>query len=159
VGSIARTDSADAAAIADCFTKRDDTACARAIPSLEMACAERQSTSCVSLGSLYEGGFGVARDRRKAAGSYKQACDLGDKAGCARLAFLETMGLGVPRNEPRGTKTLESLCGETVAEGCIGLAQYLRQTGYAVDRDRANGLLKSACDAGSAEACGLITAR
>lgn len=155
----ARIDSGDASAIADCFANRNDAACSRAVPSLEASCAEKQTTSCVSLGSLYEGGFGVTRDRRKAASFYKTACDLSDKAGCARYAFLEAMGLGVAQNEARAMKTLESLCAAKVPEGCIGLAQVLRTTGFAVDRERANGLLKTTCDAGSAEACGLLSGR
>jgi TPR repeat protein len=155
----ARTDSADASAITDCFANRNDAACARAVPALEAACAEKQSTSCVSLGSLYDGGFGVARDRKKAAGHYKTACDLADKPGCARLAVLEAQGLGVPASPARARKTLESLCVEKIPEACIGLAQILQRTGVPADRDRARTLLKSTCDAGSAEACGLITAR
>ena len=155
----ASTDSADASAITDCFANRKDAACARAAPALETACAEKQPTSCVSLGSLHDGGFGITRDRRKAAGYYKIACDLGDKPGCARLAVLEAQGLGVPRNAARARKTLESLCAEKVPEACIGLAQLLQRTGVVVDRDRARTLLKSACDAGSAEACGLMSSR
>jgi TPR repeat protein len=155
----ARTESADAAAIADCFARRDDAACARAVPSLEGACSEKQTTSCVSLGSLYEGGFGVARDRRRAAALYKTACGLGDQAGCARFAVLEAQGLGVPQNSARATKTLESLCDLSVPEGCIGLAQILRQTGFMVDRERARKILQAACDKGSAEACAMVTAR
>jgi len=69
------------------------------------------------------------------------------------------MGLGVPQNEARGMKTLESLCAESVPEGCIGQPQVLRRTGFAVDRDHANRLLKTACDAGSAEACALLSTR
>ncbi len=141
------------------FANRNDAACARAVPALEAACADRQSTSCVSLGSLYDGGFGIARDRRKAAGYYKTACDLADQPGCARLAVLEAQGLGVPPNPARARKTLESLCAAKVPEACIGLAQILQRTGVAADRDRARALLKSTCDAGSAEACGLIARR
>ena len=155
----ARTDSADASAITDCFALRNDAACSRAVPALEASCAEKQPTSCVSLGSLYDGGFGVTRDRRKAAVFYKAACDLGDKPGCARLAVLEAQGLGVPQNKGRATKALESLCGEKVPEACVGLAQILRQTGFATDRERARVLLKSACETGSAEACALLTTR
>ena len=157
IGGAARTDSGDATAIADCFAKRDDAACSRAVPSLETACAGKQATSCVSLGSLYEGGFGVTRDRRRSAVLYKSACDLGDRAGCARRASLEARGLGVPKDEARATKTLEALCKEGVPEGCVGLALFLQQTGYATDRDRANVVLMKACDAGYAEACGLMT--
>ena len=155
----ARTDSADASAITDCFANRNDAACARAAPALEAACADKQSTSCVSLGSLYDGGFGIARDRKKAASYYRSACDLGDKPGCARLAVLEAQGVGVPLNVARARKTLESLCTEKIPEACIGLAQILQRTGFAADRDRAHTLLKSVCDAGSAEACGLMTSR
>lgn len=155
----ARTDSADASAITDCFANRNDAACARAVPALEAACAKKQSTSCVSLGSLYDGGFGVARDRKKALGLYKTACDLGDKPGCARLAVLEVQGLSGTASAGRARKTLESLCAEKVPEACIGLAQVLNRTGLAADRDRARTLLKSACDAGSAEACGLTPGR
>lgn len=155
----ARTDSADASAITDCFANRSDVACARAVPALEAACAEKQKTSCVSLGSLYDGGFGIARDRRKAAALYRTACDLADKAGCARLAVLEAQGLGVPKNAARATKTLESLCTDKVPEACLGLAQLLQRTGLATDRDRARTLMKAACDLGSQEACGAIPAR
>ena len=155
----ARTDSADAAAITDCFANRNDAACARAVSALEAACADKQSTSCVSLGSLYEGGFGITRDRKKAAGLYKTACDLADKPGCARFAMLEAQGLGVPVNAAQARKTLESLCTERVPEACLGLAQLLQRTGLAKDRDRARTLMKSACDLGSAEACALVTAR
>jgi TPR repeat protein len=158
VGS-ARTDSIDASALTDCFANRNDAACARAVPALEVACAEKQAASCVSLGSLYDGGFGVIRDRRKAAGAYRTACDLSDKPGCARLAVLEEQGLGVPRNATRASKTLEALCREKVPEACIGLAQILQRTGYATDRARARALLKSTCDEGSAEACALLTSR
>ncbi|MEO8499324.1 MAG: hypothetical protein ABI565_00315 [Vicinamibacteria bacterium] len=155
----ARSDSADAAAVTDCFANRNDTACARAVPALEDACADKQSTSCVSLGSLYEGGFGVARDRRKAAGLYKTACDLADKPGCARLAVLEAQGLGVAMNATRARKALESLCTERVPEACFGLAQLLQRTGLVKDRDRARTLMKSACDLGNAEACAFVTSR
>lgn len=150
-----RSDSADASAISDCFASRDDTACARAVPALEASCAEKQTASCVSLGSLYDGGFGVRRNRRTAASFYETACGLGEKAGCARLAMLEMLGLGVPQDVERATRILESLCGEKVPDACIGLAQTLQRTGFAVDRNRAQALLKSACDAGSAEACRL----
>lgn len=155
----ARIDSADASAITDCFAQHDDAACSRAVPALELACADKQATSCVSLGSLYDGGFGVTRDRAKAAGFYRLACAASDKAGCARLAVLEAQGLGVPRNAARAKKTLETLCGEKVPEGCIGLAQILERTGFRVDRDEAQRLLKATCDAGSAEACALMTGR
>jgi len=154
-----RTDSADASAITDCFANRNDAACSRAVPALEGACLEKQATSCVSLGSLYDGGFGIARDQKKAAGYYKTACDLADKPGCARFAVLEAQGLGVPLNAAHARQTLESLCAEKVPEACIGLAQILQRTGFALDRDRARTLLKAACDTGSAEACGLMTAR
>ncbi|MEO8360524.1 MAG: tetratricopeptide repeat protein [Vicinamibacteria bacterium] len=156
IGAV-QTGSTDASAITDCFSKRDDAACARAVPSLEGACAEKQAASCVSLGSLYDGGFGVTRDRRKAAANYKTACDLGEKPGCARLAVLEAQGLGVAKNTLRATKTLETLCGEQLTEGCVGLAQILQRTGRAADRTRAQTLLKAACDGGNAEACRLLT--
>jgi len=155
----ARIDSADASAITDCFAQADDAACSRAVPALEVACADKQTTSCVSLGSLYDGGFGVSRDRAKAAAFYRIACAASDKAGCARLAVLEAQGLGVPRNAARAKKTLETLCAEKVPEGCIGLAQILERTGFRVDRDEAQRLLKATCDAGSAEACALTTGR
>jgi TPR repeat protein len=158
VGQV-QTVSADGSAITDCFANRNDAACSRAVPVLETACADKQATSCVSLGSLYEGGFGVVRDRRKGAGFYKTACDMGDKPGCARLAALEAQGVGTAPNAAKARKTLESLCTEKVPEACIGLAQILRQTGFAVDRDRAKALLKTACEGGSAEACGLATSR
>lgn len=101
----------------------------------------------------------MTRDRRRAAALYKTACGLGDKAGCARFAVLEAQGLGVPPNSARATKTLEALCAESVPEGCVGLAQILRQTGFMVDRERAQKILKTSCAQGSAEACAMLSTR
>ena len=73
--------------------------------------------------------------------------------------MLEAQGLGVAPNSVRATKTLRTLCGQKVAEGCIGLAQILRKTGFAVDRDEAQRVLRETCASGSSEACALLSTR
>jgi tetratricopeptide (TPR) repeat protein len=149
----------DSSAIADCFVRRDDAACARAIPSLEVACAEKRGESCTSLGSLHDGGFGTKPDRRRAAAAYRAGCDAGDRAGCARHAVLEAQGLGVPRNASRAMKTLETLCGENVADACLGWGQILSRRVARADREKGAALIKKACDLGRVEACRLAAPR
>lgn len=157
LGGDTRSGSIDASSITECFARRDDAACARAIPSLEMACAAGKGEACTSLGSLYDGGFGVRQDRRKAVSSYRSGCDAQDLAGCARFAVLEAQGLGTPKNTTRALGSLEKLCNDNVADACLGWGQLLAKSKTRSDRDNSSLLIKKACELGNTEACRLPT--
>lgn len=151
----ARAASSDGASITACFARRDNAACARAIPSLETACADNSGEACTSLGSIYEGGLGVPRDPRRAITLYRSGCAAAHPPGCARQATLEAQGAPGSRAVTRAFATLERLCGENVADACLGWGQLLANRTTKADRDRGATLIRKACDLGHGEACSL----
>ncbi len=138
--------------LARCYQKRDDAACAKAVPFLESEC-QRQAGACTSLGSILEGGLGIKADPIRAASAYERGCAGGDKSACARFAVLQAQGRGVLPDPVKALSTLQALCAEKIQHGCIGWAQLLAQKGNLA---KAKELLKGACDAGSQEACRML---
>jgi len=138
--------------LARCYEKREDTACAKAIPFLEPEC-QRQAGACTSLGSILEGGLGIKADPIRAANAYEKGCTGGDKSACARFAVLQAQGRGVLPDPVKALSTLQALCAEKIQHGCIGWAQLLAQKGNLA---KAKELLRGACDAGTQEACRML---
>jgi TPR repeat protein len=143
-------------AVANCFGNRDDRACALAAPVLEAECGKGAGEACRSLGSLYDGGFGVPQDKARAAAAYARGCSAGHQGSCARLAVLQVHGEGVNRDAPQGLATLERLCGQGVDDGCIGWAVVLINTRGKPEAAKARELLQPACERGNSEACRLM---
>jgi TPR repeat protein len=143
-------------AISDCFTNGDDRACLAAAPALDAQCQKAAGEACRSLGSLYDGGFGVKQDKAHAAAAYTRGCGAGHKGSCARLAVLQVHGEGVARDAKQGLATLERLCGEGVDDGCIGWAVVLINTRGKPEAAQARELLKPVCERGNPEACRLM---
>ncbi|MGE0455597.1 MAG: hypothetical protein AB7O37_14160 [Vicinamibacteria bacterium] len=138
--------------LARCYEKREDAACAKAVPFLESEC-QRQAGACTSLGSILEGGLGIKADPVRAARAYERGCAGGDKSACARFAVLQAQGRGVLPDPPKALSTLQGLCAEKIQHACIGWAQLLAQKGNLA---KAKDLLKGACDAGTQEACRML---
>ncbi len=146
-----------AAAIGRCFAQRDNAACAEALPLLSAACDQKEGQACRSLGSLYDGGFGVPVDKAKAAAAYDTGCRVAqDLPSCARYAVLQHQGLAVARGGATGLATLERLCGEKVDDACIGWALLLAAPPERLDVPKARGLLQTSCDRGQEEACRIL---
>jgi TPR repeat protein len=145
-----------AGVVAACFEKRDDVACGEAVSVLDAACGSGQAVACRSLGSLYDGGFGVAMNKSRAATAYERACRSGDKSSCARLAVLQAQGQGVARDTAQALSTLQRLCAEKVDDACIGWALLLAAGSGDAERAKARQLLQEACDRGSDEGCRLL---
>jgi TPR repeat protein len=142
--------------VGECILSRDDRACREAAPILEASCKDGSLEACRSLGSLYDGGFGVKQDKARAAGAYTRACDGGDPSGCARLAVLQAQGQGVAR-DPAAVVTLQRLCGEGVDDACIGWALILATTSGKPELAKARSLLQASCDRQNAEACRFLS--
>ena len=140
-----------------CFEKRDDHACGRAVPALQSACQAGQPMACRSLGSLYDGGFGVAVDKSRAAAAYERGCGQADKGSCARYAVLQFHGQGVARDPGQALPTLQRLCGDKVDDACIGWALVLAARPGKAELARARQLLQDTCDRGNEEACRMVT--
>lgn len=151
-----RTEFGPSASIAACFEKRDDPACAQAAPALEAACEAGQAVACRSLGSLYDGGFGIKQDKARAAAAYDRGCRGGDKVSCARFAVLQSRGDGVARDSTQALSTLQRLCKENVDDACIGWALVLAALPGSAERAKARELLRAPCDRGNDEACRIL---
>jgi len=142
-----------------CFSDRNDQECAKALPALEESCAHKEAQACRSLGSLYDGGFGIAIEKSKAAKAYDTGCALDDKASCARYAVLQIQGFAPPRDSIPGMVTVEKLCTvEKVDDACMGWAAVLTARGQKGDLARARGLLQAVCGRQNDVACRMLKA-
>lgn len=139
--------------VSACVNSNDNAACRRAAPAIENECRAGTASACRLLGSLYDGGFGVALDKMLAGRFYRAGCDKGDAPSCARFAVLSVQGAGVQRDSAGGYAVLEKLCGEKVDDACIGLAILISERPQNRDVPRARALLDASCAAGNPEAC------
>ncbi|WP_110558075.1 tetratricopeptide repeat protein [Helicobacter cinaedi] len=57
-----------------------------------LACDSGHIQSCNNLGVLYDGGFGVRQDKRKAIELFGLACDYGIESGCNNYSLMRTRG-------------------------------------------------------------------
>jgi len=142
--------------LAACFERRDDRACGQAVSVLDAACEAAQPVACRSLGSLYDGGFGVTPDKTRAGVAYGRGCRGGDRASCARYAVLQAQGQGVARDTAQGLTTLQRLCAEPVDDACIGWALVLASASAKAELAKARELLRATCDRKNEEACRLL---
>jgi TPR repeat protein len=144
-------------AVSRCVFNREAAACVEAAPTLDEACQWGKGEACRLLGSLYDGGIGVAKDKTRAAMVYDAGCRSGeDKPSCARYAVLQAQGQGVERDAAAAMHTLETLCDEKVDDACIGWALLLRAKPGAAEAAKAQELLSAACARSSEEACRLL---
>ncbi|MBX7187093.1 MAG: hypothetical protein K1Y01_18275 [Vicinamibacteria bacterium] len=140
-----------------CFSNRDDMACGKALPVLEESCAHQEGQACRSLGSLFDGGFGVAVNKSRAAQAYDQGCALDDKASCARYTVLQIQGFAPPRGALSGVVYLERLCMvDQVDDACMGWATLLIARKEKGDLAKARGLLQGVCDKPNEVACRML---
>jgi tetratricopeptide (TPR) repeat protein len=153
----ARVLHAETSDIGPCFSLKDDAACAKAAPQLDVTCQAGQAVSCRSLGSLYDGGWGVELDKARAATAYDQGCRGGDDSSCARLAVLQVTGQGTAPEPVLGVSTLQRLCGRQVDDACIGWALVLMSQRDGSGIAKARSLLESSCGRESEEACRLLS--
>jgi TPR repeat protein len=66
--------------------------------------------ACSTLGVMYAGGHGVARDDEHAAALFASACAAEQWTACTNLAACYSTGRGVPRDARRATELLSRAC-------------------------------------------------
>ena len=123
----------------------DPTAC-------ERACGEGDAGACNTLGSMYELGEGVRRNRRQSATFYDKACELGLTVGCSHRARLRPPAGSQPW--PEVVPGLYGACDGGDSRACADLARRY-EVGDGVHRDlvEAAALYRRACDGGMGVAC------
>lgn len=130
----------------------------RALVFFEKGCELKATRGCVNAGGLHYFGNGTARDQAKAGRYYRLACDADVGLGCAGLATMVLLGEGGLVADPLSAMDLyEKGCRLDTYYGCYtyGLALSNGSLG-APDVEHAEPALRSACDAGNAEACAAL---
>jgi TPR repeat protein/transglutaminase-like putative cysteine protease len=107
------------------------------------------------VGWLYEGGHGVAKDRREAARWYRLAAEQGDTFSQSRLGSFYGKGLGVARDDALAAQWYARSAEAGDLDGQMWLATMYRDgRGVARDHRQAEKWLSLAADQGSAWALG-----
>lgn len=61
----------------------------QALKLYNQACNEGNADGCLFLGSMYDFGSGVERDKKKAGELYQKACEMGSGLGCSSLQNVQ----------------------------------------------------------------------
>ncbi|RDU64726.1 tetratricopeptide repeat protein [Helicobacter sp. MIT 14-3879] len=139
VGMVAASNNLD---INSCNNGNDKN-CKKTFIFLRETCKNGGAKACGSIGYIYESGFGVDIDIKKAMFYYQKACDLKYNLGCVNLGviYIEKEKFDEANN------LFDIACNNNNAEGCMNLAVSYNY-GYGVDSDKnkANRLFKEALD-------------
>jgi TPR repeat protein len=79
---------------------------------------KKSCDACGKIGTMYEGGLGVAKSEAKAAQWYQTACDGRNLRGCNALAGLYQKGAGVPKDEPKAIALYKQACDAGFKDAC-----------------------------------------
>jgi TPR repeat protein len=107
------------------------------------ACDTGDGFGCADLGSFYDEGDGVPRDRAAALAHYERACELGAPPGCARRASREGDEGRREWWERRDLDRELAACERKVLDACRGVARaYADGRGVEKDVQRAAALVE-----------------
>ncbi len=84
-------------------------------------CIASDFRSCVILGSMHDGGYGVKQNKFKAAELYKLACDNGNPTGCDMLGEKYQNGEGVEKSFGKAAGLYKKACDSGDVRGCCNL--------------------------------------
>jgi len=126
---------------------------AAALPLYEKAAGMGYAMALVSLGLLYENGYGVDRDYARAADYYRKASDAGVEVGTWNLANLMDQGKGVPENPAEAARLFRRgvEAGDPFASTQLGWL-YAVGRGVAKDEVQAERLFRQAMAGNDPEA-------
>ncbi|MFT4623704.1 MAG: TPR repeat protein [Myxococcota bacterium] len=114
---------------------------------LTVLCDSGRRDACADLGWILEHGHGGEPDPVNAAIAYRLACRAGSAVGCEGLRSMDQP------IEPIEPDSQASACATGDGAACVDLAAAAMGTERATDLEVP---LASGCEAGSAEACGLL---
>jgi TPR repeat protein len=127
------------------------------------ACGAPNILGCVNLGRSYRDGIGVKEDQVEATRLFRSICEKGspdaDDAediarACSNAGTRMVSGKGTSPDIAGGLRLLEKGCAAQDTLGCFNLGVFY-EFGEEVpmDKKRASGYYKQACDRGDKEAC------
>jgi TPR repeat protein/tRNA A-37 threonylcarbamoyl transferase component Bud32 len=127
----------------------------RAFDLESQSCAHDNPGGCADLGTLYELGWGVAKDQQEALTLYEQSCNGGDGVGCTNLGRFYSQGLGVTASQTTAAQLFEKACEvDGTAAACTNLGGlYDQGQGVAQDPAKAHSLYEKACQQGDTDGC------
>lgn len=113
----------------------------------QQGCDGRDWRGCTKLAAAYVQGQGVDADPQRAVLEATKACDGKYMEGCVVLGFVYLQGLN---DAAKGASYFDLACTAGEASGCQNLAVLYRDgIGVPKDRDKAEQLVKKACQLGS----------
>lgn len=119
------------------------------------ACDGGNASECLKLGSLYDNGEGVARNKVRAITLYSKACDGGNVLGCFNLGALDSFaGQRTAQDKESAPTVYSKSCNSSVVSDCFNLAgrNFIGQ-GVAKDKTATASLYSNVCDGGEATGC------
>jgi uncharacterized protein len=107
-------------------------------------CEAPDGEACNTLGRIFERGYGVPKDSKIAAASYKKSCDEEFYKGCFNLGRVYSEKR---ENPTQMAELFRKSCDGGFARGCYHLAgAYYSGTGVPKDKAQVNLLNQRACD-------------
>jgi len=133
---------------------------ARALPLFEKACGAEVPAACMSAGSMYQNGDGVAANLTEAARLYRLSYEGEIGLGCVALGNLTLEGeAGLVKSPTRALDLYRRGCDLDPTVGCYVYGMALTGgAGIQPDLKRAEKTLDRACRAGHADACAELAA-
>lgn len=101
--------------------------------------------ACVNLGLMYDNGFGVKQNHKKAIELYSIACDGGSATACSNIGVMYEKGQGVQIDIVKGIAHYRRACDKGNVVGCWNFAAYHYNYG---DKGKATEYFKKTCDLG-----------
>ena len=146
--------------LGDIYSQGDHEDLPQAFAVLERACKDGHQRSCASLGLLYQAGRGVTSDARKAAALFDGACSAKVDFACTLLGNLLLSDPKAPADAERARVAYEKGCTDSFPSGCYAFGAACASGKLGKDwLDRADALLRRACEHGVAEACAVLAKR
>jgi len=124
---------------------------------LSQPCDQGDGPSCVTLGTLYLRGQGVARDQSRALDLFRQSCALASPRGCGLVGESYLFGQGTAVNAPNAIENLEKACQLADSRSCFNAGlMYRRGFGTSKNEELAQKRIHQACDLGFRGACRVL---
>jgi hypothetical protein len=117
------------------------------------SCNKGEMEGCSRLGWLYQRGWGVKEDRRRAVEFTQKACDAGEMYGCyLRGGLYETDLTNIKDSNKRALELYERACTAGRVEACheLGMVYQSGRSGAGKDLDRAKVYLEKRVFQGTA---------
>jgi uncharacterized protein len=115
-------------------------------------CEKQHQEDCVTLGSMYLAGAGVAVDQERAIALFRAACEETSARGCIRLA--DVYHAGILKGDAEETALYRRACEGGANLGCVAAGKaHLEGRGVTADPATAARLFDKVCQRGNGPGC------